>query len=339
MASDYLKNLIHKYLENKCSEEETGIVLNYLETPEGQTYLTTLIDRDMENPDHLLKEAEELAVSKHVLHEIHQKIATASGAERVRKMHNWYRAAASVVGLLIAFAAYQFFYISRPIVYQTAYGETKKIMLSDSTVVTLNANSMLTWQHDYDQQREVWLKGEAFFEVKHIAKAAGASSGSDAVKFVVHANNLAVEVTGTSFNVNNRNKKTQVVLNTGKVQLKTKKQDSEQQKMLNMQPGDMVEVFEDNRKIVKKVVNPMVYSSWKDNKMVCNDTPLKAVAQVIRDTYGKVVVFDSPALSQKMITGTLPTDNLDLLMNVLSASLKLEIQQNADTIFVQDTKN
>ncbi len=335
--SDYLKDLIHKYIENACSTEETSILLEYLATPEGQACLAAMIDQDVAHAHRLSQDMDLLNVNQQVWRDVQQQTWRNNKSTMI-KLRQWYWVAASVAGLLLM-GAYWFFYVAAPTVYQTAYGETKAIMLSDSTEITLNANSTLTCQSDYDTHREVWLKGEAFFEVRHIEKNVKGSPEKEAIKFVVHANDLAVEVMGTSFNVNNRNKKTQVVLNTGKVRLKAASPDHQQQKLLSMQPGDMVEVFEDNIEIKKKVVDPMVYSSWKDNKMVCNETPLAKVAHVIRDTYGKQLMFANPALSEKEITGTLPTNNLNLLLDVLAESLQLDIQQQADTILIKEIKD
>ena len=317
MSSDYLKNLVHQYVEGTCSAEEMSLALDYLDTPEGQAYLATLIDRDIA----------QLLAEKRAM--VPDTVVQTKGANtnRAYPPRRWYWAAASVAVLLVAWAVYRFS-DPTPTVYQTAYGETQRILLSDSTVVTLNANSTLTYQSD-DALREVWLKGEAFFEVKHLVKKA------DALKFIVYANDLAIEVTGTSFNVNNRRQTTQVVLNSGQVRLKEKQRGNQQPRILRMQPGDMVEVQENQANMVKKMVNPAVYSSWKDKKMICNDTPLPAIAEVIHDTFGKTVILKDP-VSQKVITGTLPTDQLGLLLEVLSASLQLKIAQQADTIFIEE---
>ena len=318
MSSDYLKNLVHQYVEGTCSAEEMTLVLDYLDTPEGQVYLATLIDRDIAQ---LVAEKREIVPDSVVQ-------MRANSSKRAHPLRRWYWAAASVAALLMVWVVYQS--SSSPAVYQTAYGETQRILLSDSTVVTLNANSTLTYRSD-DTIREVWLKGEAFFEVKHLMKKA------NAVKFIVHANDLTIEVTGTSFNVNNRHQTTQVVLNSGKIQLK-QRSDSEPPNILSMQPGEMVEMQANQASMVKKRVNPAVYSSWKDQKIVCNDTPLPAIAETIQDTFGKTVVLED-AVSQKVITGTLPTDQLGLLLEVLSASLQLKIAQRADTIFIEEITN
>src|SRR5690606_15777064 len=107
----------------------------------------------------------------------------------------------------------------------TGYGETRKINLPDGSLVVLNANSELKYESNWQQapMREVWLQGEAFFEVVKT---------TEEKQFIVHTGSLDVEVLGTQFNVHNRHQKVQVVLSSGKVKL----QPLERQESLLMNP-------------------------------------------------------------------------------------------------------
>ncbi|HEX2628497.1 MAG TPA: FecR domain-containing protein, partial [Chitinophagaceae bacterium] len=100
----------------------------------------------------------------------------------------------------------------------TAFGQTRQVILPDQSIVMLNANSSIEFDPKWDgkAKREVWLKGEAFFDVKHLHQQ-GAIKESD--RFVVHVGNTAVEVLGTSFNVSDRRQVTKVVLQTGSVRV------------------------------------------------------------------------------------------------------------------------
>lgn len=344
MNTYYLSILVKKYINNQCSEDEAHIVLQYLNTEEGQAYLSILIDKDIAHIDDLIKKSEPHAIDdENILPKIYQNIETTYPAAKgkVKHSHPWYWMAATFTGLLIVVAAYQIFFAEKMITQHTTYGETKHITLSDGTLITLNANSTLRYSIRFDQKREVWLDGEAFFEVEELAANPATVSSTpqdELIKFTVYTERLTVEVTGTSFNVNDREHKTQVVLNTGKIKLKNQFSASIQDDVLVMEPGDMVEVLEGGGKMIKKVVNSEVYTSWKDNKLVCYDTPLRAIAQVIRDNYGMQMTFEDRALSEMVVTGTLPTNNLDLLLEVLAESMALHIKKTGDTIFVKENK-
>lgn len=232
----------------------------------------------------------------------------------------WWRWAAVFIGFLLVAGGVLYTLNTIPDEYHTAYGETKEINLPDGSIVTLNANSTLrlgSWEHG----REVWLKGEAFFSVQ---KQQNESGG---VKFIVHASDVDVSVLGTKFTVSDH-RTTTVVLNEGKIQLTLGKEN------ILMKPGDFVEVSRD-KTLVKKTVNPRVYSSWKDKEWVLDGLTLKEIAKRLEDTFGmKVQIRNQPDPSTK-VTGVVPTDNLDKLLMALSAVFERDFKRVGNEIIIE----
>ena len=73
-----------------------------------------------------------------------------------------------------------------------AYGERKNIQLPDGSDVTLNAGSKIEILGNFGSStRDVFLEGEAFFDVKHNEK----------LPFIVHTVAMDVKALGTAFNV------------------------------------------------------------------------------------------------------------------------------------------
>jgi transmembrane sensor len=217
-------------------------------------------------------------------------------------------------------------------VYQTTsihthYAQTRVFSLPDGSVVTLNANSTLRYTGNWAKShvREVWLSGEAFFQVQKKPEWENA-------RFIVHTGEVQVEVLGTSFNVNNRRGKVQVVLNTGKVTLKPA---GNLQDSLMMAPKDLVEFTAEKKVFVKKQVNPEEHSSWRKNKLIFNETPLYEIAQLLEDNYGMNVQFATPGLHNRRFTGSIPNQNIDLLLSVLSQSMNIQMIKNNQTIRIQ----
>lgn len=210
--------------------------------------------------------------------------------------------------------------------YATQYGQTNTIVLPDSSVITLNANSSVSYAAGWDEEhpREVWLKGEAFFKV--LKKGNGGNA-----KFSVHTNGLTVEVLGTQFNVNSRRKNTKVVLNSGKVRLKLHKGLDGQRVM--MQPGDYVEYAEAEARIRKKRVDAAFYSSWVDNKLLFDKTSLKDIAVMVKDNYGLQLTFRDAELAEKRFTGMVPADDVELLFETLTKLYSLEmVRENGQVV-------
>ena len=170
------------------------------------------------------------------------------------------------------------------------------------------------------ENREVWIKGEAFFEV---------TRKSDLKKFIVHTDNFDVEVLGTKFNVNNRRGKTEVMLAEGKVKLVAK-----DQQPLIMKPGEQVSLSNVDDLFQKQVAKPAKYQAWRNSKLVFENTPLGEVTQIIQDYYGvKMIVTDS-LLATRQFTGTLPNNDLDVILMALSTAYKINIKQEGGHIIL-----
>lgn len=217
--------------------------------------------------------------------------------------------------------------------YTTAYGEIKTIVLPDSSVVTLNGNSSIKYSYQKDEswQREVWLKGEGFFEVKK--KTAGSSNqttGIVPVKFIVHTGSLAVEVLGTQFNVNSRREETKVVLKSGKVKLNVKA--GEKVEEIFMQPGEMVAFNEVSKALTKRLVNPDIHASWKDHQLIFEEASLGEIAHILEDAYGVAVKFENPQLAHEQFTGLVPSDDLNVLLEAFTKLYGIQVTKEQDRI-------
>ncbi len=244
----------------------------------------------------------------------------------------WYAVAAAVLVLLMASAIVYF--VSVPagatISYTTPYGQTKTVLLPDSSTVTLNANSSLRFSRSWKgvEIREVWLQGEAYFNVMK------KKSQRSYKKFIVHTGPLHVEVLGTTFTVNNRHGNTKVVLNTGKIKLAST--EAQLASPLIMQPGEYVEYSGKARKLTRKRVNPAKYSSWTQDKLIFDNTPLHEVAQLLEDNFGLKVLISNESLANRGFTATLPATNVQTLLTVLQETFGIKITRQ-DNLVVLDT--
>jgi ferric-dicitrate binding protein FerR (iron transport regulator) len=244
----------------------------------------------------------------------------------------WQRVAASVTGVALLGLLYFFYFYwktHRTDDYTTAYRETKSIELPDGSKVVLNANSTLqvAARWDNDIPREVWLRGEAFFEVQKL------DVPLEGAKFIVHTDNLEVEVLGTKFNVNDRQDKAQVVLNTGIVKLKMDQHEGETE--VTMKPGEMIEFSGKEKSIRKKTVDPEVFSAWKDNKLIFHETPVSEVLQRLKNTYGLEVTLKDTNLANREYTGTFPDPDPEIIIKTLAVMFDLQITRKGNQIILE----
>ena len=222
----------------------------------------------------------------------------------------WYYLAASLAALALG-AAFWFYGAQRATqTYKTAYGETQQVVLPDGSLVTLSANSSLKYQQ-HENGREVWLQGEGFFEVLHT---------SDDQSFIVHTRGPEVEVLGTAFYVNNREKQVRVVLNSGRVRVHNELQE------VRMVPGELVAYQEETRRLTKRTTNPEQYSAWKDNQLVFDNTPLGEIAQLLEDRYAYEIIFEDALAKREAFTGTFPADRIHILLTTLQKSMPMVIE-------------
>ena len=237
----------------------------------------------------------------------------------------WYGVAASI-SVLLAFAIFLFIKISEPatITHQTDYGETKHVVLPDSSSVLLNANSSITYREDWleSSERNVTLNGEAFFEVYHT---------QDHRQFLVHTNAVSVEVLGTSFNVLNRRNRTQVVLKEGEVMIKS---DSEVlDNDITMLPGELVTIEGGN--YVQHPVQVENYTAWTQDEHVFEGTTLAEIAQLVEDIYGMEVEVKNQALLTKKFTGRIDRGDLNSLFGQIEKVFQLSVEQENQLITIQ----
>lgn len=191
--------------------------------------------------------------------------------------------------------------------FYAGYGKHVRLVLPDSSSVILNGNSVIRYDPEWrdDKPREVWIEGEAFFDVTHT---------ENDQKFIVHTKaGIDVEVLGTRFNVKIRRGEAQVMLEAGKVRLDVSGIFSSETVMLK--PGELGSLAGDE--LIVGVVNPFHYSAWKEDLLYFNETPLKEVANILEDTYGMEVVFEDEKLEARKLSGQINArDAKDILLAI-----------------------
>lgn len=328
-------DLLKKYFHDQCQPEEIVYLLRHLEPEDVENYEEVIKDLWDEFTNYPTLDS---AVSERLYQNILEKgqITSASkeGNRTALKKHLYLfqKFAAVFIGLLLLTGiSFSLFRNYAGTELTTAYGEKREIVLPDSSVITLNSNSSLKFNKSKfeENSREVWISGEAFFDIRK------RTVGKERLKFIVHTDDITVEVLGTRFNVNSRREKTEVVLESGKVRLSVA--DNRNQEIL-MQPGDLVAYSSEDKKLEHKIVLPTEYSNWKNNQLVFNGVTLENIAHKIEDHFGYkvILVLNNPDLKSKQYRGTFPSDNLDVLLESLSKSFDLEVARENEKIILKE---
>lgn len=215
--------------------------------------------------------------------------------------------------------------------------QQRTLTLPDGSVVVLNGNATLATAAQWapDSPREVWLTGEAYFQVTHLAAPAvrDPAAAPAPAKFVVHAGGLDIAVLGTRFTVNNQPTSTKVVLNSGKVAVDRHAWFTTES--LLMQPGDLVETSAAAPGLSRRHVQPTLYSAWTQGQLQLRQTAVRDLVQLLRDHYGWQVQVADSALLNQTLTGVLPAADPDLLLPALAKSLGVGVTRTGNLVRFQ----
>jgi len=208
-------------------------------------------------------------------------------------------ASAAAILLLVGMFFWHRLGAEKLVTVQTAYAEQKTFELPDQSIVKLNANSSLRYQQDWtsNQIRQVWLQGEAYFEVR--------KNEETEQKFQVITKDLIVEVLGTVFNVNTREITTEVFLEEGKVNLDLE----EQAEDILMQPGELVTYSKSAGALSKKQVQNEAPSSWKNGTAILEDASLKNIIRKLHELYEVSIVVENEEELEREFSIFLPVDD------------------------------
>jgi len=208
---------------------------------------------------------------------------------------------------------------------RTGAEELRKITLPDSTIVLLNANSILYYSSNFQDQavREVRLTGNAFFSVKKDRKH---------TPFIVRANETSITVLGTELNVNARSEETEVALASGKVKVAQAGNDSN---AIFLQPGEKLKLDMTSRTFVKSEMNTQLYDAWTNGIWNFRQNTLEEITGLIREYYGTDIIFNKANSRHLRINAVLPVSGLQNLVAVIGHTLQIKIKLLNNQLIVQ----
>jgi ferric-dicitrate binding protein FerR (iron transport regulator) len=254
---------------------------------------------------------------------IHNNPLRASGIRKLLAIPLFRFAAAVVVGAALLVAGYITFFsspASPTLVEVSAPAQSvNSVVLPDGTEVNLNSNTHLSYPKKFAAGcREVTIAGEAFFEVK-----------PDKHKpFIIHAGDAQIKVLGTSFNVNAypEEKKIEVIVETGKVQVTNSTLPTIENHELILAPGDKGTLDCANHALLKTTnLNPN-FLAWKTHDLYFKSTSLAEVISDLEKTYKIKIRLADPGLNGLLLTAHFNHYPLDFVLNVIETTFNLEVQ-------------
>jgi ferric-dicitrate binding protein FerR (iron transport regulator) len=313
--------LIARYLEDQCTEEEAAQVLDWLQTAEGMAYIDAyLLQEVVEVEKTLQADLAELQVPKS------QPLAKEAPQKQIhyRQRHTdpvvrIYRAVA--LTLVLALLAMAFWYFPKPEAQPVAAvsgqvktnpaGQKSTLFLPDGTKVHLNAASTLRYAPDFGQkERRVFLQGEAFFEVAH----------DPARSFVVKTLHTETQALGTSFNVKAYEgmHESSISLVEGKVQVLCHYH--QEASALLLEPGERVRVEHKAFRMDKSSFDWQEEVGWKEGWMVFKHATFQEVTEKLSVWYGARFDWDPREVQPLRFTGSFQHESLKNILENMSVA-------------------
>jgi ferric-dicitrate binding protein FerR (iron transport regulator) len=323
--------LLDRFLAGEHSEEDSVRVRRWLMArPDAARRLAAFLDQvdDDGDRDAMPDVASSWETLRARMHSADASAAADADAEhrpapmpadrRRRREWRWGMTAAAACVALVAGVSYVASRVQPPAAepplrsYVTATRERSELRLADGTRVHLAPGSKLRTATDFGtERRDVYLEGEAYFEVVHDERR----------PFTVFANNTSTRDIGTAFSIRAypQDSTVTVVVREGEVALSGAGR---------LRAGDVGRVSAEGRAVVQRGVQVDSLLGWMRGRLAMTDAPLRQVVQDLRRWYDVDVQLADSSIAALPFTGTLDDVSPDAALELIAATLGLEIRHD-----------
>ncbi|SJZ45683.1 FecR family protein [Sediminibacterium ginsengisoli] len=310
MNPDNIEQLLDRYLNGTASAGEQAVV---------EQWLTRY-----QNPDSewgkMDKQSKSLWLGK-LQAEVSGTVRRETPVRRIYPVRRWMAVAAILLVVLFAglLTADKF---SEPrqqlAIMQVSENRKQKIELADGSVVWVNAGSSLRYPKEFSgNTREVYLDGEAYFDVKHNPEKT----------FIVHTGQVRTTVLGTAFNISTgkQSHEITVTVTRGKVRV------SDGKRILAvLTPDQQLHYNTGNGQTLAQMVNAAQVAGWKDELRFNNITFGEAAIE-LEERFHVSIRFANERVRACRFSGSAPESNdLDAVLKVLCEFNRSTYTRKAD---------
>lgn len=246
-----------------------------------------------------------------------------------RQRANRYRIwlAAATVALLVAMSGWLYTTLDADpsfVIKSNNSGIVQNVPLPDGSVIQLNNHSKLIYPERFaGNSREVFLEGEAYFDVAHDKKH----------PFIVRAGELKIRVLGTKFTVNASSQAPQITatLLEGSIEVANEK------RQMLMKPNQQLryDVTSGNMQLTE-LNNASREVRWTQNVWVLTETPLLDICQRLEQQFNVKIIIMNDELIGKSFTGEFYTnESLESILKTMQISTSFEYEWKGKNIILK----
>lgn len=227
-------------------------------------------------------------------------------------------------------------------------GEKSALTLSDGTIMWINAGSKVRFPSAFNiESRDIWLDGEAYFEVARDKKR----------PFFVHTSNVDVKVYGTKFNLKAYDDEDvfEATLIEGLVSLETKDMLGSTREEVFLEPNrkaiylkkkpenierDIVQAVTEPLKPRKIIIsNPVKVESsisWREGKLEFNDETLENIAIKLERRYGVEIEMDGKEVRNVRYSGVLKNISIEQALKAIQMTADFSYSIDDNIVIIKD---
>lgn len=196
-------------------------------------------------------------------------------------------------------------------------GQKSQIVLADGTKVWLNSETRIKYPGTFSKdQRDVYLEGEAFFEV----------SKNRRQPFIVHTSGVDVKVLGTKFNVKAYSDENQIEtsLFEGKINLLLDSSSPTKSIEKEIAPGQSFVYSKASHQLAATSLPLEEINGWKNNQLIFKDDTFSNLVKKVERWYDVKIVYDEKLFNDRRLTVELyEGERLERLMEIISKALSV----------------
>ncbi|WP_339706674.1 FecR family protein [uncultured Kriegella sp.] len=222
---------------------------------------------------------------------------------------------------------------STKLVYNTLtvpYGKRFSVILSDSTIVHLNAGSSLKYPVNFieHRKRQVFLIGEGYFDV----------AKDSAHPFIVTNGTMDVRVLGTKFNISAypEDRDINTVLVEGSVSLYNSQDDYDPKNANVLEPGHKAAWDKFHEKIEVEQVDTNIYTGWVNGKLVLKEMSFKNIVPKLERHYKVTIDNNYETLNKEVFTATFDVETIEEALQLFSEETPFDYKFEGNAIIINE---